>query len=80
MVCGTLDVAFSPEGIDSAAESADIAKQQLHYGHGTYILGAHSVLSPAHGIHDGCDPVRFAGGSVSLINFLQHVFRGSGDG
>jgi len=37
-------------GRDSAARDTDIAQQQLNNAHGSDVLNAYRMLSPAHGI------------------------------
>ncbi len=69
-----LDIGLSPQRVHPASGYAHISEHQLDHGHGADHLGAHGMLGPAHGIHDGPGFPFFSGGTVGFINGHQILF------
>ena len=78
-VGGTLDVGLPPQGVDAPARYANVAQEELEDGRSAHVLGAHRVLSLAHGVHDGPRLVRSAGGAVELSHLEKLLFRRAAD-
>ncbi len=79
VVGGTLHIALAAKRVHAASGHADVAQQELDHGHGPDVLGAHGVLGPAHGVHDGGRLALCPGGRVGLVDLNQFFLRRSRD-
>ena len=56
-----LNVGVASEGVDAASSHADVAQQELHQRRAADHLGAHRMLGPPQGVHEGGGTVGHGG-------------------
>ena len=69
----TLDVGLAAQGVHAAAGDADVAKQQLHHGHGSRVLGAIGVLGLAERVEHGAGLTGLGGRGIGFVDEFENI-------
>ena len=69
----TLDVGLAAQRVHAAAGDADVAKQQLHHGHGARVLGAIGVLGLAERVEHGAGLTGLGGRGIGFVDEFENI-------